>query len=52
MSSVPWLRLDPSQPIVPMGPEFGKIVAGGRLKKVLKELEAEGKFGQPGTYLF
>lgn len=50
-SSVPWLRIDISVPTPPLGPAFGVHVAG-RLKKRLNSLEAEGKFGQDGVYLF
>jgi hypothetical protein len=53
-SQIPWLRMDPEKGLPP--DEFGEegFVLGvmSRLKDTLGDLEAKGKLGRDGVYLF
>ncbi|KAJ5295090.1 hypothetical protein N7508_009911 [Penicillium antarcticum] len=51
LSSVPWLKIDMTVPIPPLGPGYAEHVMQ-RIKACMKKIEAEGMLDQDGVWLY
>lgn len=51
ISSIPWLKMDMDVPKPPLGPGYAEHVVQ-RVKACMKRIEAEGKLGQDGLWLY
>ncbi|CAI7591087.1 unnamed protein product [Penicillium glandicola] len=51
LSSIPWLKMDPSVPKPPLGPGYAEHVVE-RVKVCMKKIEAEGKLEEDGLWLY